>query len=104
MADLSLKDLLHQLAERRGLELRGYKVTTLERRLRRRMFQLKIGNFREYLDFFTNNPNEINDLLNTILINVTAFFPDPQPCEALRKAILPYLCPALPSGSPPLRS
>src|SRR5260370_1245543 len=65
MADLSLKDLLHQLAERRGLELRGYKVTTLERRIRRRMFQLKTGNFREYLDFFTNNPNEINDLLNT---------------------------------------
>src|SRR5713226_2210037 len=100
MADLSLKDLLHQLAERRGLELRGYKVTTLERRIRRRMFQLKIGNFREYLDFFTNNPNEINDLLNTILINVTAFFRDPQAWEVLRKTILPYLCRGLRSGDP----
>ena len=100
MADLSLKDLLHQLAERRGLELRGYKVTTLERRIRRRMFQLKIGNFREYLEFFTNSPNEINDLLNTILINVTEFFRDPQAWEVLRKTILPYLCRGLRSGDP----
>src|SRR6266852_551862 len=100
MADLSLKDLLHQLAERRGLELRGYKVTTLERRIRRRMFQLKIGNFQEYLDFFTHSPNEINDLLNTILINVTEFFRDPQAWEVLRKPILPYLCRGLRSGDP----
>ena len=36
----TLKDLVRELAEQRGLDLRGYKPTTLERRLRRRMQQL----------------------------------------------------------------
>ena len=33
--DLSLKDLLQELAEERGFDFRGYKKTTLERRFRK---------------------------------------------------------------------
>ena len=91
MADLSLKDFLAQLAEERGLELRGYKHTTLDRRIRRRLAQLKIGGLQQYLDFVARNPDEINDLLNTVLINVTEFFRDPQAWEILRENILPRI-------------
>jgi two-component system, chemotaxis family, CheB/CheR fusion protein len=98
MGDLLLKDFLWQLAEQRGLELRGYKLTTLDRRIRRRMFQLQIGGFREYMEFLICNPGEITDLLNTILINVTEFFRDPQAWEVLRKNILPSLSCGLRSG------
>src|SRR5215471_1991789 len=98
MADLSLKDLIHQLAEQRGLDLRGYKLTTLERRIRRRMFQLKIGTFQEYLEYFSRNAEEVTELLNTILINVTEFFRDPQAWEVLRKNILPRICRGLKPG------
>ena len=98
MADLSLKELIQQLAEKRGLDLRGYKSTTLERRIRRRMFQLKAGSYHEYLESFARNPGEINDLLNTILINVTEFFRDPQAWEVLRKDIFPRICRGLRPG------
>src|SRR5579859_751812 len=91
MADLSLKDFLSQLAEERGLELRGYKHTTLDRRIRRRLAQLKIGGFQQYLDFIAGHPGEINDLLNTILINVTEFFRDPLAWQVLRENILPRI-------------
>ena len=46
--DVSLKDLLQELAENRGFDFRGYKRTTLERRFRKRMFQLNIGSYAEY--------------------------------------------------------
>ncbi|HTC93079.1 MAG TPA: CheR family methyltransferase [Terriglobales bacterium] len=100
MVDLSLKDFLAQLAVERGLELRGYKYSTLDRRIRRRMFQLKIGNLGEYIEFVGENPGETNELLNTILINVTEFFRDPPAWEVLRKNIVPRLTRDLrPGGS-----
>jgi len=98
MADLSLKDFLSQLAEERGLELRGYKHTTLDRRIRRRLSQLKIGGLQQYLDFIAGHPGEINDLLNTVLINVTEFFRDPQAWQVLRKNILPRITRTLRQG------
>jgi len=78
--------------------LRGYKHTTLDRRIRRRLAQLKIGGFRQYLDFITGHPDEINDLLNTVLINVTEFFRDPQAWQVLRENILPRITRSLRQG------
>jgi two-component system CheB/CheR fusion protein len=87
--DVSLHELVDVLARERGLDLRGYKQTTLERRVRRRMSALNKASFAEYLQVFRNDPHEKNELLNTVLINVTQFFRDPQAWEALRAEILP---------------
>jgi two-component system CheB/CheR fusion protein len=87
--DVSLKDLLQELAEQRGFDFRGYKKTTLERRFRRRMFQLKLGGYADYGKYINKHADEINELLNTILINVTEFFRDPPAWEILRHEILP---------------
>ena len=89
--DATLKDLLQELAEQRNFDFRGYKSTTLERRFRRRMFQLNLGNYAQYGDYIRKHPDEINQLLNTILINVTEFFRDPPAWEILRHEILPGL-------------
>ncbi len=86
-----LKNLLKELAESHGLDLRAYKPTTLERRIRRRMQQLEIENYQEYLEFIHSRPEEVVDLLNVVLINVTRFFRDPQAWEALRHLALPQL-------------
>jgi len=96
--DVSLKDLLQEFAEARGFDFRGYKKTTLERRLRRRMFQLNIGSFADYADYVRKNAREINELLNTILINVTEFFRDAPGWEILAGEILPGLLKPLKSG------
>lgn len=87
--DVSLKDLLQELAEQRGFDFRGYKKTTLERRFRRRMFQLNTGSYADYGEYINAHPDEINELLNTILINVTEFFRDPPAWEILRHEVLP---------------
>src|SRR6266536_3200990 len=96
--DVTLKDLLQEFAERRGFDFRGYKKTTLERRLRRRMFQLNIGTYADYAEYVRKKTGEINELLNTILINVTEFFRDPPAWEILNREVLPPLLKPLKSG------
>src|SRR5689334_16072960 len=83
--------MLHFLAQERALDLRGYKPTTLERRIRRRMSQLTLNSYESYLEYVRGNPAETNQLLNTILINVTEFFRDPAAWDVIREDILPYL-------------
>ena len=87
----SLKDLVQELAEERGLDFRGYKPASLERRIRRRMQQLSIDTYAEYGDYIRQRPAETTELLNTVLINVTRFFRDPQAWESLREEALPIL-------------
>ena len=87
----TLKDLLQELAEQRNFDFRGYKKTTLERRFRRRMFQLSLGGYAEYGEYIRAHPDEVTELLNTLLINVTEFFRDPPAWEILRHEILPPL-------------
>src|SRR6266404_3620769 len=99
MADNSIKDLIKELAEERGVDLRGYKVTTLERRVNRRMQQLGLASYAEYLAYIRTRPAENTALLNTVLINVTRFFRDPPAWELLEESILPALFKDRPPGS-----
>src|SRR5258708_1063031 len=99
MADNSIKDLIKELAEERGVDLRGYKVTTLERRVNRRMQQLGLASYAEYLAYIRTRPTENTALLNTVLINVTRFFRDPPAWELLEESILPALFKDRPPGS-----
>jgi two-component system CheB/CheR fusion protein len=94
----TLKELLEELAEQRSFDFRGYKKNTLERRFRRRMFQLNLGSYGEYGEYIRQHPDEINELLNTILINVTEFFRDPPAWEILRHEILPPRLKRIKSG------
>ena len=89
--DQALKDLVDELAEQRGVDFRGYKQTTLERRIRRRMQQLNVESFSEYGEYIRQNPSETTELLNTVLINVTRFFRDLPAWEVLRDDVLPVL-------------
>src|SRR5215467_3591864 len=94
----TLKSLVHQLAEERGLDLRGYKFTTLERRIRRRMQQVNVGSYAEYLDYIRRDPSETAKLLDTVLINVTRFFRDVQAWDTLAQDVLPAMFKNRPLG------
>ena len=97
--DVSLRELLQELAEDRAFDFRGYKRTTLERRFRKRMFQLNVGTYADYGEYIRQHPEEVNELLNTILINVTGFFRDPPAWEILRHDILPPMLKQLKPGA-----
>jgi two-component system, chemotaxis family, CheB/CheR fusion protein len=97
-SNVTLKDLLQEFAEQRNFDFRGYKKTTLERRFRRRMFQLSMPGYAEYGNYIRQHPEEVNNLLNTILINVTEFFRDPPAWEILRHELLPPLLKGIKPG------
>ena len=96
--EVNLRELLQELAEERNFDFRGYKPATLDRRFRRRMFQLNLGNYAEYAEYIRQRPDEIDQLLNTILINVTGFFRDPPAWELLRNELLPKILTHLKPG------
>ena len=85
-------ELLQYLHVARGFDFQGYKPTTLARRVRKRMSMLGIESFDAYQEYIELHQDEFGELFNTILINVTDFFRDPESWQALRTtAIAPLM-------------
>src|SRR4029453_2634052 len=83
--------LLLYLKEARGFDFTGYKRSSLMRRVERRMTQAGLHDYAEYLDHLQVHPEEFTALFNTILINVTGFFRDPETWAALSGDVLPRI-------------
>ena len=102
-ADPRWVELLQYLRVARGFDFQGYKPTTLARRVRKRMSMRGIESYDAYQEYIELHQDEFGELFNTILINVTNFFRDPESWEALRTtAIAPLL--AAKSNSEPIRA
>jgi two-component system CheB/CheR fusion protein len=89
--DPSFEALLAYLKEARAFDFSGYKRTSLIRRVERRMAQVGLADYLDYLDYLQVHPDEFTALFNTILINVTGFFRDPEAWDFLRTEALPAL-------------
>jgi two-component system, chemotaxis family, CheB/CheR fusion protein len=89
--DAAFDALLEFLRRSRALDFAGYKRASLERRFRRRMESVRCESYADYLDFLEVHPEEFDDLLDTLLINVTEFFRDPPAWEHLAGEVLPGL-------------
>ncbi|MER7007547.1 CheR family methyltransferase [Dactylosporangium sp. NPDC000555] len=89
--DPDFEALLVYLKETRGFDFTGYKRSSLMRRVDRRMSQVPPADYAEYLDYLQVHPDEFTALFNTILINVTGFFRDPDAWAALHREVLPRL-------------
>ena len=75
-----------------GLEAHvRYKKSTMSRRIQRRMSLNHIGQAREYLTYLRKSNQETEDLFKDMLINVTAFFREPEAWEILEKKVIPQL-------------
>jgi two-component system CheB/CheR fusion protein len=88
--------LLLHLKESRGFDFTGYKRSSLMRRVDRRMAQIGVPAYPDYLDHLEVHPDEFISLFNTILINVTGFFRDADTWEHLRTEVIPPLLAARP--------
>jgi two-component system CheB/CheR fusion protein len=84
----AFENLIRYIQQSRGVDFRGYKRTSLRRRIALRMEHLHVDGFADYHSFLEAHPQEFIDLLNTVLINVTSFFRDPDAWEALRDTVL----------------
>ena len=90
--------VLNHLKESRAFDFTGYKRGTLARRIEKRMEQVGVGSHEEYVDHLEVHPDEFEPLLNTILINVTSFFRDPDAWDAVRELVIPRLLAERPEG------
>ncbi|MBU2664402.1 PAS domain S-box protein [Actinoplanes bogorensis] len=99
-ADPTFEALLVYLKEARGFDFTGYKRSSLTRRVDRRMSQVGASAYPDYVDYLQVHPDEFTALFNTILINVTGFFRDPEAWEYLSDEVLGPLVAAKPADSP----
>jgi two-component system, chemotaxis family, CheB/CheR fusion protein len=89
--DPSFERLLTYLKEVRAFDFTGYKRASLMRRVRHQMRQVGVDRFDDYLDHLQVHPDEFTALFDTILINVTSFFRDPESWDQLASEVLPAL-------------
>ncbi|WP_168797783.1 CheR family methyltransferase [Aliishimia ponticola] len=84
-AMLRLFDLLRQTT---GHDFSGYKRSTLFRRVERRMQLLELSSIEDYYARMQSDVEECQTLCQDFLINVTAFFRDPEAYDALRDNVI----------------
>ena len=89
--DPSFENLIHYIQDSRGFDFRGYKRSSLRRRIALRMEQVNADSFAAYNALLEADPHEFDGLLNTILIKVTSFFRDPDAWETLKQEVLSKL-------------
>ena len=84
----ALLEFLHRV---RGFDFTGYKRTGLVRRVEKRMQAVGVHSFPEYQDYLEVHPDEFALLFDTVLINVTAFFRDPETWAYVRDIVVPHI-------------
>jgi two-component system CheB/CheR fusion protein len=80
--------ILSLLAQRNGHDFRGYKTSTVTRRIRRRMGLAQVERMADYAERVAEDPKEREALSRDLLINVTAFFRDVEAWDALRDLVV----------------
>jgi two-component system CheB/CheR fusion protein len=86
-----LEVLLEYLKDSRGFDFRGYKRSSLMRRINKRMGDVQIDSYADYHGYLEANTAEAERLIDAILINVTGFFRDPDTWSYVQEEVIPGL-------------
>ncbi|MBV9787754.1 MAG: PAS domain-containing protein, partial [Chloroflexi bacterium] len=86
-----LRRILEHVNRQANIDFRAYKSSTVLRRIARRMTVTHNPTIRDYAEFLESHPEEVGDLVQALLINVTQFFRDPESFGYLRQVVLPAL-------------
>jgi two-component system CheB/CheR fusion protein len=95
-----LESLLGYLKANRGFDFSGYKRSSLERRIRKRMREVGVESYEDYQDHLEVTPDEYTDLFNTILINVTGFYRDQPAWDYVANKVVPEILEAVEDSQP----
>src|SRR4030042_1729075 len=77
-----------------GLVFEGRRIQEMERAIARRMIELGFSSFSDYHGYVSGTregKDELNDLVISLTVGETQFFPTPDQFAALRKYVLPEL-------------
>ncbi len=87
----ALKQIIQLLRSETQHDFSLYKSNTIFRRIERRMTIQAIDSIEHYIHYLQNNPHEISELLNDLLIGVTHFFRDAEAFKTIKEDIIPGL-------------
>lgn len=89
--EASFGAIIEKVSEAAAIDFSQYKPPTLKRRLARRLGLTDNTTLQEYLEYVSDNPQEISILHREFLIGVTSFFRDLPAWNAIRERIAPKL-------------
>jgi chemotaxis protein methyltransferase CheR len=89
--DKTLKSILDYLHKKRGFDFSGYRPSMLERRIGKRLTPTKCDGFPEYLKYLKNYPEELDELVDVLTINVSRFFRNTLAFDYVADRILPAI-------------
>lgn len=89
--DNELKRILDFLHESRNLDFSGYRESMIERRVKKRLSSVKCHDYKEYGQYLTEHPSEIDNLIDSLTINVSRFFRNPLTFEYIADIVLPEI-------------
>src|SRR5471032_734892 len=94
----TLQEIVALLSEHTGNSFTDYKLSTVLRRIDRRMKLRQCDALADYVAYIRDNPPEAQLLFKELLIGVTNFFRDPKVWDYLMESALPQLLAANPDG------
>lgn len=86
--------ILTIIYEHSAIDFREYKISTLARRIEKRMGINNIYQLFDYHSFLRNNTEEKEALKQDFLINVTRFFRDKEAFDLMESKVIPSICDA----------
>lgn len=86
-----LKTIFRIVNTRTGHDFSGYKVSTVMRRIERRMAVNDLSEIRDYIKLMKDQPEESKALFKELLIGVTSFFRDQEAFDLLEREVIPRL-------------
>jgi len=86
-----LLSIYRMLFESFGIDFSQYKLSTVARRITRRLALVQANSPEAYLELLRNSDDELGKLYKDLLIGVTAFFRDKSAYEFLEFSVIPSL-------------
>ena len=98
MQSQTISAVLGHLKKGTGVDFSQYKESTLRRQLQRRMAIRQVADLDAYVRLLRDDAEEAPALLHNLLVNVTAFFRDPEAFDVLAQLLKDYGAPLAPQA------
>ncbi len=100
--DTSFRMLKNLIKKNLGFNCDQYKESHFRRRIDVRLRASRAKTFSDYIDILNKNPAEYKQLMDTLTVNVTNFFRNPETYDVIERDVLPVIIKS--KSSSPLKS
>ena len=87
--DFALIDILEKIHNEKGLDFSQYKEKSIKRRIDSRLKRYNLESYKDYIRLLEQSPDEYNELVKVLTINVTEYFRNPESFSAIENIVVP---------------